>query len=279
MHQDVRVETRPLRVTRVELFAVLFILGCANGLAGKVFQSVNRLGWADAAIGTFDISVIVLVGCFAGVSLFLADNVGEIHLADISVGMIVLSMIVLPIGALSWLAVSALSLYVLVVTKATESQRRGATILLATTVPMLWSRLIFDLFAPAILNFDAALVGWMLGTHRAGNIVEFADHSGTLVIFPSCSSLANMSLALLCWVTISQSVRHRWRAQDILWCLLACSSVVAVNVTRISLMGLSTAHYYAIHSPLGDAVTNIVILGLTATICVLGVRREAFSRA
>jgi len=82
--------------------------------------------------------------------------------------------------------------------QATEAQHLGATILLATTVPMLWSRLFFDLFANFALDVDASLAGWMLGTHRTANMVEFADHSGTLVIFPSCSSLANVSPALLC---------------------------------------------------------------------------------
>jgi exosortase/archaeosortase family protein len=180
---------------------------------------------------------------------------------------------------MSWLAVTMLSLYVLLFTQATESERRGAVILLAATVPMLWSRLLFDLFANFILGLDASLVAWMLGTHRSGNLVEFADHSGTLAIFPSCSSLANVSLALLCWVTINESLRYKRRAQDILWCLLACTSVVAVNVIRISFMGLSPAHYHMLHKPLADVASNIVTLVLIVAISVLGVRRDALSRA
>jgi hypothetical protein len=242
MYQSAQAVIRALGFTRGELFAGLYILGCANGLAAKMILSVHRLGWADAAVGTFDVSAIVVVACFTGISLILADKTDGLDLADLAVAMVVLLIIALPIGAMSWLAVTMLSLYVLLFTQATDSQHRGAVILLAATVPMLWSRLVFDLFASFILAVDASLVGWMLGTHRSGNMVEFADHSGTLVVFPSCSSLANVSLALLCWVTISASVRHQWRAQDIFWCLLACSSVVAVNVIRISLMGLSSAH-------------------------------------
>src|SRR5712672_938378 len=156
-----------------------------------------------------------LVACFTGISLVLVDKTGGLDSADLAVAMVLLLIIALPIGAMSWLAVTMLSLYVVLFAQATESQHRGAVILLAATVPMLWSRLVFDLFASFILGVDAALVGWMLGTHRSGNIVEFADHSGTLAIFQSCSSLANVSLALLCWVTISAYVRHEWRVQDI----------------------------------------------------------------
>jgi hypothetical protein len=270
---------RILGLTRGELFAGLYILGCANGLAAKMILSVRRLGWVDAAVGTFDVSVIVLFACFIGISLVRADKTGGIHLADLAVAMVLLLMIALPIGAMSWLAVTILSLYVLLFAQSTESEHRGAVILLAVTVPMLWSRLFFDLFANFILSVDALLVGWMLGTHRSGNMVEFADHSGTLAIFPSCSSLANVSLAILCWVTFSESVRHKKRAQDILWCLLACCSVVAVNVIRISLMGLSSAHYYLLHSSPAEIVLNIIILALIVAISVLGVRRDVFSRA
>jgi hypothetical protein len=65
-------------------------------------------------------------------------------------------------------------------------------ILLALTVPMLWSPLLFRCFSETILEVDASLVGRMLGTTQAGNMVRFADGSGELVIFPACSSIANL---------------------------------------------------------------------------------------
>jgi len=223
--------------------------------------------------------VIVLVACFTGLSLVLSDKTGDVQSADPVVAIALLIITALPISAMSWLVVTMLSIYILFFTQASESQRRGAVILAAATVPMLWSRLIFDLFANFILSVDASFVGWMLGTHRTGNLVEFADHSGTLAIFPACSSLANMSLAILCWVTVSEYVRHERRARDILWCMLACASVVAVNVVRISLMGLSLAHYELLHTPPAEAFFNVIILFLVVAISILGVGRDPFSRA
>ena len=120
------------------------------------------------------------------------------------------------------------------------------------------------------------LVSWLLGTHRTGNLVEFADHSGQLVIFPPCSSLANVSLAFLCWVTLSQIVSHKKSNYDFLWCLLACAAVVAVNVTRMTILGLSQWHYATFHNQWSDAVTNVITLGLIVGISALGVRRELF---
>jgi hypothetical protein len=265
-------------VSRGEFFAALLILGCVNGLGSRIIQSVNLLGWADALLKTFEISMIVWLSCIAGMSVILRDRTGKVRSTDVAVGALFLFLVILPIGPLSWVAVTGLCLYVLVSTNDTLL-RRGAIILLATSVPMLWSHVMFKFFANQILAVDASLVGWLLGTHRTGNLVEFADGSGFLVILPACSSLANVSLAFLCWVAISQVVCHKKSAYDSLWCLLACASVVSVNVTRVGLMGLNHVQYDEIHNQWGDAVANMMILGLTIGICMLGVKRELFARA
>lgn len=262
---------------RGEFFAGLFTLGCVSGLASRIIQTINKLGWAGALFNTFEISVIVWISCAAGISLILRDRTIGVRSSELAMGAGFVFLVILPIGLLSWLAVTALSLYIIISTDV-ASCRRGAFILLATTVPMLWSRLLFEFFANPILQIDASLVGWILGTHRTGNIVEFADGSGVLVILPPCSSLANVSLAFLCWVTVSQLVCHKKSAYDLFWCLMACISVIAVNVTRITFMGLSQWHYVTFHGPRGDAVGNTIILGLIVSFSVLGARRELFHR-
>jgi exosortase/archaeosortase family protein len=143
---------------------------------------------------------------------------------------------------------------------------------------MLWSRLLFQIFAKPILDIDASLVSLLLGTPRTGNMVGFVDGSGYMIVLPACSSLANMSLALLCWITITQWFGHRWTIKDVFWASLACASVIAVNVTRISLMGISHRYYELIHSSWGDMITNTIMLALMVGVTVLGVRREVFAR-
>jgi len=178
---------------------------------------------------------------------------------------------------LSWIAVAGLSLYILFFTDL-ASARRGATILLAVTVPMLWSRMLLQLFASSILAADAWLVGLLLGTQRTGNLVEFADGSGQLAIYPGCSSLANVSLAILCWVAFSQVTSHKRSKYDFLWCLAACASVVAVNVSRMAAMGLNEGYYQSLHNQWGETVANVIILALIVSISALGVRRELLQR-
>jgi len=265
-------------IPRDEFFVGLYILGLANGLLGRFIQSLSFDGWTGAVSG-IDINVVVAFACFAGVSTMLSEERDEIRTADLVVGVIFLAFVMLPIFALSWVAVTGLSLYILFFAKGGSGRRRGAVILLALSVPMLWSRLLFQLFAKLILDIDATLVSWLLGTDRVGNTVSLVDGSGYMIVLPACSSLANMSLAFLCWVSVTQWAKHRWSAIDLLWSSLACASVIAVNVTRISLMGLSHSHYEAIHSESGDLVSNSVMLALMVGFSVLGARRELFARA
>jgi exosortase/archaeosortase family protein len=198
---------------------------------------------------------------------------------DWAVGFVFLTLVSLPIFPLSWVGITVLSLYILLFANNNPERVRGALILLAMTAPMLWSRLLFQIFAKPILDIDASLVSHLLGTPRTGNMVGFLDGSGQMIVLPPCSSLANMSLALLCWVTITQWVGHRWTGRDVFWAALACASVIAVNVTRISFMGYSHRHYELIHSSWGDMITNSIMLMLMVGVTVLGARREVFARA
>jgi exosortase/archaeosortase family protein len=265
-------------IPRHDFFAILFIAGCANGLLGRLIQGFQFSDWEGALAGA-DINVIILLACFAGISLVSTKTPERVQRLDLVVALVFLVLVALPIFPLSWMAVTGLSLYILLFANNNPARVRGALILLAMTAPMLWSRLLFQIFAKPILDIDASLVSLLLGTQRTGNMVGFLDGSGYMIVLPACSSLANMSLALLCWVTITQWVGHRWVARDVLWAGLACASVIAVNVTRISLMGFSYHHYEMIHSSWGDMITNTIMLALMVGVTVLGARREIFARA
>lgn len=265
-------------IPRNEFFAALYILGCANGLLGRMILSFQFSDWEGALAGA-DINAIILLACFAGISLVSVKSPEHLLPRDLTVGLIFLILVSLPIFPLSWVAVTVLSLYVLMFANTNPERVRGAMILLAMTAPMLWSRLLFQIFAKPILNIDAALVALLLGTDRTGNMVGFLDGSGYMIVLPACSSLANMSLALLCWVAITQWVGHRWTAKDAIWAGFVCASVITVNVTRIGLMGLNHRNYEAIHSTWGDMITNSLMLALMLAVTVLGARREIFARA
>lgn len=261
-------------LSRNEFFAALLFLGCVNGLVARGVGAVHRLGWADAMLDSFDVSAITLVACAAGLWLVAHGRRSAVTAADLAVSVAVLALIAIPLGGTSWLAVTGIALYLLRRGDADPLLRRGATILLAVTVPRLWSSLLFQFFANVVLELDASLVGWLLGTPRTGNVVRFLSGEGNLVVFPACSSLANMSLAVVSWVTISEWVGHRRSPADLPWVLLACGSVIAVNIARLSLMATNLRLFEMVHSQLGDTVAGIVILAAIVGWSLLGVRRD-----
>jgi hypothetical protein len=270
-------------MSRDQFFCGLFILAAANGLEGWVVGSVVEQGWSDALLGSFGVSAVVWIACFASPVLLHGSRLDEvITTPDAVIGLGVLAMTILPFPKLGWLALTALSLYMICVSPARSSQRRGAYIALAVTGPMLWGPALMDIFGPAILQADAILVSTLIGTDRVGSVFSGAIGSGGIptqfAIYPPCSSLHGMSIAVLAFITITNTLGSAWSARQLAWGLLAALSVLAVNVSRLSLIGLFPAHYTAIHESPGAAIAAWLSLALVVAISLLSVRREAFVR-
>jgi hypothetical protein len=263
---------------RDELFAGLYILGCANGLLGRTVYTLNLQGWTGAAMG-FETNVIVWAAAFAGVYLLTTSNKrDQITTLDLVVAAVFLPFVIVPSYPLSWVGVTGLSLYIFFFANDGAERRRGALILFALTFPMLWSRLFFQFFARPLLGLDATMVTWLLGTEQIGNTVRFADNSGYMVISPACTSFANISYVFVCWITVTQWANHRWSSIDLLWTSLACASLVAINITRIALTGLSRWHFEMFHNQYEEMILGTIFLCVIVGLSVLGARRELFSR-
>src|SRR5262245_6431079 len=232
---------------RNQLFAGLYILGCANGLLGRAIYTANLEGWRGAVAG-FENNVITFAACFVGGYLLTRNNQDQIRTLDLVVAAVFLPFVIVPIYALSWVGVTALSLYILFFANDESERRRGALTLLALAFPMLWSRLFFQFFARPLLELDATMVTWLLGTERIGNLVRFGDNSGYMLISPACTSWGSISYVFLCWITVTQWANHRWSSKDLLWLSLAVVSLVAMNITRMAVTGLSYGHYQTIHN-------------------------------
>jgi exosortase/archaeosortase family protein len=263
---------------RDEFFAGLYIVGCANGLLGRFIYALNLQGWTGAVAG-FETNIVVWSAAFAGIYLVSRNNREQIRRLDLVVAAVFLPFAIVPTYPLSWVAVTGLSLYILLFANDGAQRRRGALILLALAFPMLWSRLFFQFFARPLLALDATMVTWLLGTEQAGNLVRFADNSGYMLITPACTSFGNISYVFLCWVTVTQWANHRWSSIDLLWISLACVSLVAMNITRMALTGLSQWHYEMFHNQWEDMILGTVFLCIIVGFSVMGARRELFSRA
>jgi exosortase/archaeosortase family protein len=266
-------------VSRNELFAGLAAVGFVNGISERVSHAVADTGIAAALVSTFDISAIVWGAWVLSLVFLLRSPTQSVSRSDWLVATGALLAFLVPVVPLSWLALAALAIHLLRTPSHPSLLHRGAWILLALTVPMFWSRLLFAALSGSILQADATLVGWLVGTPRLGNAIQFVDGSGYLWIAPACSSLANVSLAILCWVTVAKVSDRRGSLWDLVWVALACLAVIVINVSRISLLGLYPEHFDLIHGSVGAAAASWLILGVTVAICLFGARRELAARA
>ncbi len=266
-------------VSRGELFAGLIVVGFANGVGEAMSQAVAKAGLAAALMSTFDISIIVWSAWALCIMFLLHSPTQPVSRLDGVVTALALLAVVVPAAPLSWLALTGLAIHILRTAPGASLLHRGAWILLALTVPMFWARLLFAALSDIILQADAVLAGWLIGTYRVGNAIEFADGSGYLWIAPACSSLSNMSLAILCWVVTTRAVSHPRSVRDIGWIALALAAVIAINVTRISLMGLYPTHFDLIHGPVGATVASWMSLGVIVAICLFAIRHDRPARA
>jgi hypothetical protein len=266
-------------MSRDHFFCALLVLAVANGIEVSVVNSVTQ-DWYKALINSFDFSAVVWIACFAASALLYRSSLDEvITVPDAVIGLGVLSMTIVPFAKLSWLALTVLSLYMLSVGPPRSMRRRGALIALAVTGPMLWGPALMETFGRPILQADAILVSSLIGTDRVGTV--FSGAIGTdgvpthFAIMPGCSSVHGISIAVLAWVTISNALESAWSARYLACGLLAVISVLAVNVSRMSLIGLFPAYYPNIHGSPGSEIAAWLSLALVVAIPLLGVRREA----
>jgi exosortase/archaeosortase family protein len=264
---------------RGEFFAGLFILGFSNGIFERITWVVANVTIANAILVTFGISVLVWVACFIAVSLLLRQPPEPMTRNDLILGVAVIAAALLPSAKASWIALTGLGIYGLRCFEAGTPARRAAFVILAVTVPMFWSRLVFAMLSDLILQADAILVSLIVGTERVGNTVGFAGNSGFLFIAPACSSLADVSLAVLGWALFTQALMRRPSLKDIWWCLVACSAVFVINVTRIALIGLHREHFELLHGRVGAGVAGFLALVAIVGINLIRVRGDLFARS
>ena len=93
-------------LSRGEYFAGLFVIGCASGFMSTAIHSVEAIGWADALFTTCGVSLVVWASCIAGVFLILRDCTLGISSFELLLGAGSIFLVILPIGPLSWLAVT-----------------------------------------------------------------------------------------------------------------------------------------------------------------------------
>ena len=258
--------------SRNGLFSGLVVIGFANGISQKVTDALHSQGWAMAVFNTFGISIVVWSAGLLAIALLLSEEPKRVAPLDVAAAAFAAAAFLTPVPSASWLALFGIAVYLFNSRQSGGYFRRAAAVILALTVPLFWARLLFAALSNPILEMDAALVGWIVGTESIANTVPLADRSGMLVIEPGCSSLSNVSIAILCSVLIVNIYRRHWTAGIVFFSFLACALTILINVGRISLIGYYPEYYAVIHGPAGATLAAWLTLAGILAICIKGIR-------
>jgi hypothetical protein len=240
------------------IFAVA-LLGAANATLRPVTSSIHELGWLESAGHAFGVNPAVWVALIlALVGLHARDHV-PLTGRDLALAGTALLGLTIPSATISWLVVAAYALALAFDTRLDPTQRTAALILAVAALRA-------PLISEPLLAFDAALAAsalalFMEGVYAEGNLVLGPD-GARLVILTSCSSLANLSYALLFWFAVSRTLMPA---------VIACA-LVSQNVARLALMATSDAGYEIIHGPSGRLFFELLMLFMVTGITLLGVR-------
>ena len=146
--------------------------------------------------------------------------------------------------------------------------RAAGTVAAAVAIQAIWAPLVFSKISFLLLQIDAGVVGWLEGLFVSG-----ASWSGTVVYTPSghnveitspCASFHNLSLASLCWVTLTMLHRPYWVKGDLYIGLGAALIQFVFNVWRLVFVCLSLPMYDFWHEGLGKHIFSAV-----ATACAI----------
>ena len=264
-----------IQVDRSGAFAAAGVLAALNAQAAQILGALHYNSSIDSIMGLAGISAVIWTAMFAALRIGLDQPDGRVRGWDPAVLAAVIALSFLPMAVAAKLGLLLCGVYLFASSPRESSSRRVALILLALTGPLLWGRLLLQLFAAPILALDAHLVGLLTGMHVSGNTIRFASRPGWMLIGDACSSVHNISLALVLWTTAAVVFRIRIDRRYVAAGALMMAWMFLLNIGRLTLLGLRPQDYDYLHNGTGAAMFGWAGLLGVAAIAGLGVLRAA----
>lgn len=261
-----RLHATAFAIDRGRLAAFAGILAGLNAVSARVIETFVQHGavYAFGSMGGISAGVwFALAGCY-----LIAQESREAETASgldkgVAAGMAVAAA--LPVPVIASLAVLGGGLYFALASAAHTRTRRIGIVLLAVSGALIGGKLLLALFAPYLLPLDGAFVAALAHTHASGNVVAFKG-GAMFVIGSGCSSIHNLTFALLLWGTLTQllGLPITWRL--VLVGVLAMAGTAAVNVVRLVAIALYPQDFDYLHTGGGALIFGWAALLVAATI-------------
>jgi hypothetical protein len=246
--------TKVLLASGIAIFAVFFFDVFA--LRGDRIDVAGR-----AALGAFE-----FFGAVVSLQRLSSGRLGSASLLD-WLGCV--SAILVASVGFAGSSITLFALFLFVRYPHDPNTKAAATLAAAVAVQAVWAPLIFSEISFPLLQIDAGAVGWLVS-----HFVPGASWSGTVVYTPSghdvaitsaCASFHNLSLASLCWVTLTMLHRPYWLKSDLYVGLVAMLIQFGLNIWRLVFVCLSLPMYEIWHEGFGKHIFSAI-----ATACAIG---------
>jgi hypothetical protein len=227
-----------------------------------------------------DVSGPATLGAFeffgSAVCLYLVSrgNPATVSLPDLS-GCAV--AILVAAAGFAGVSLTLFALYLFVRFPHDLNTKAAGTVAAAVAVQAVWAPLIFSKLSFLLLQIDAGAVGWFISLGVPG-----ASWDGAIVYTPSghnveitspCASFHNLSLASLCWVTLTMLHRPYWVKSDLYIGAVAMLIQFGFNVWRLVFVCLSLPMYEFWHEGTGKHIFSAVATAsaiIFVQVCLVG---------
>ena len=238
-------------VRRTAAFACAGVLCALNAQADQITNALTWQSPIEAITTLGGIAAVVWMAMYAALKLGFEDRALRLRRADPLVLAAVTALSLLPISYAAQAGLLLCGGYLFRSSRAGGAARRVSLILLALTGPLIWGRLFLQLFATQVLWVDAHLAAAVAGTGVQGNAVQFANTGKSYLVGAPCSSVHNMSLAVVLWTTAAALFNLRVDRAYVATGIGMAALMFGLNIVRLALMALFPASFDWLHTGAG----------------------------
>jgi exosortase/archaeosortase family protein len=252
----------------------LFLWLCAILVFNQLLAGVGELASASPGQLLSDVAAASVFQIMAWLAIFrllsLSDRTEAAEIWDVLIALALCLPLLLPTARTIKVLALGAAIFLYLRGRSDPKLRAAGVVLAALTVQQYWGHIVFDMFALPLLRAETAVVGTLMHALRPGmvwhgNIITGPSGFG-IILYSGCSSFHNLSLAMLCWLTVSRVRNQDWRRSDFLTGLAIGAAMIACNVVRLCLMAWGPDSYEYWHNGPG---AQIFAVGASVMVLVL----------
>jgi exosortase/archaeosortase family protein len=261
----------PLRDIFLWVCAIIFF----NQLSASVKQLPAAPGQLLSDLGA--VSFFQIMAWYAIFRLLASSNPTQVaQLRDFLIALPLCLLLLLPTDHIIQVVGLGVAIFCWVSGRGDPKLRTAGIVLAALSVQEFWGHI---LFALPLLRAETAVVATILQAVRAGTVWRdnlITEPSGFgIIVYSGCSSFHNLSLAMLCWLSVSRLRNQNWRSHDLAIGFVIGVAMIACNVARLCLMAWNPGLYEYWHDGLGAEIFAVGASALVLVLSLYGSRSAA----